>query len=191
MATERATVEGARIDLAQSRLKTSGDAELVTMFRSELNVRRSQIDAERGRRVDVERQPAAAAAAMEAQTAKTADLKGRFQAVDSERSAAREGLDTERPLRLGGERERDVSLERVAAAWAEDVRNPDAELRKLMAYRLEPPTRNLLDLTVASSPTFNVHRITEPWQLHGRLMLKKGTLAFAERLSTHIQDDVT
>lgn len=191
MATERATVEGARIDLAQSRLKTSGDAELVTMFRSELNVRRSQIDAERGRRVDVERQPAAAAAAMEAQTAKTADLKGRFQAVDSERSAAGEGLDTERPLRLGGERERDVSLERVAAAWAEDVRNPDAELRKLMAYRLEPPTRNLLDLTVASSPTFNVHRITEPWQLHGRLMLKKGTLAFAERLSTHIQDDVT
>lgn len=118
LATERAVAEGARIDLAQTRLKASSDAELVTMLRSELDVRRSEIDAERGGRVDAERQLAGATAAMEAQAANIADLQGRLQAVESARSAAQASLDAERSLRFGAERERDVALERVAAAVA-------------------------------------------------------------------------
>lgn len=131
LATERAVAEGARIDLAQTRLKASGDAELVTTLRSELDVRRSEIDAERGGRVDAERKLAGATAAMEAQAANNADLQGRLQAVESARSAAQASLDAERSLRFGAERERDVALERVAAAVAraEDLLSRESVLR--------------------------------------------------------------
>lgn len=135
LATERAVAEGARIDLAQTRLKASGDAELVTTLRSELDVRRSEIDAERGGRVDAERQLAGATAALEAQAANIADLQGRLQAVESARSAAQASLDAERSLRFGAERERDVALERVAAAVAraEDLLSRESVLRNSAA----------------------------------------------------------
>lgn len=135
LATERAVAEGARIDLAQNRLKASGDAELVTTLRSELDVRRSEIDAERGGRVDAERQLAGATAALEAQAANIADLQGRLQAVESARSAAQASLDAERSLRFGAERERDVALERVAAALAraEDLLSRESVLRNSAA----------------------------------------------------------
>jgi chromosome segregation ATPase len=135
LATERAVAEGARIDLAQTRLKASGDAELVTTLRSELDVRRSEIEAERGGRVDAERQLAGATAALEAQAANIADLLGRLQAVESARSAAQASLDAERSLRFGAERERDVALERVAAAVAraEDLMSRESVLRNSAA----------------------------------------------------------
>lgn len=131
LASERSAAEGARIDLAQTRLKASGDAELVTTLRSELDGRRSEIDAERCGRVDAERKLAAATAALEAQAVSTADLQVRLQTAESARAALQASFDAERSLRFGAERERDVALERVAAAVAraEDLQNRESELR--------------------------------------------------------------
>ncbi len=131
LATERAAVEGARIDLAQTRLKAAGDAELVTTLRTELDVRRSEIEVERGGRVDAERNLAASTAALEAQVVSIADIQGRLQTVESSRATLQTSFDAERSLRFGAERERDVALERVAAAVAraEDLQARESELR--------------------------------------------------------------
>lgn len=133
LATERATAESARIDLAQTRLKASGDAELVGTLRAELEARRTEIEAERRGRIDAERNLAAATAAFEAQAANVSDLQGRLQTVESARAAVQASLDAERSLRFGAERERDVALERMAAAVAraEDLSARDAALRQV------------------------------------------------------------
>lgn len=133
--TERATAESARIDLAQSRLKASGDAELVGTLRAELEARRIEIEAERSGRIDAERNLAAATAAIEAQAANVSDLQGRLQVAESARAAAQASLDAERSLRFGAERERDVALERVTAAVAraEDLLSRESERRSMPA----------------------------------------------------------
>ncbi len=132
LVTERSAAESARIDLAQTRLKASGDAELVGTLRTELEARRTEIEAERGGRIDAERKLAAATAAFEAQAANVSDLQGRLQVVESARAAAHASLDAERLLRFGAERERDVALERVAAAVAraEDLSAREAASRQ-------------------------------------------------------------
>jgi hypothetical protein len=105
----------------------------VTTLRSELDVRRSEIDAERGGRVDAERKLAAATAALEAQTVSTADLQERLQTAESTRAALQASFDAERLLRFGAERERDVALERAAAALA---RLEDWKLREQRQHTL-------------------------------------------------------
>lgn len=132
LATERTTTESARIDLAQTRLKASGDAELVVTLRAELEARRAEIEAERSARIDAERNLAATTAALEAHAANVSDLQGRLQVVESARAAVQASLDAERSLRFGAERERDVALERVAAAVAraEDLSAREVALRQ-------------------------------------------------------------
>lgn len=132
LATGRSAAESARIDLAHTRLKASGDAELVGTLRAELEARRAEIEAERRGRIDAERYLAAATAALEANVANVSDLQGRLQAVESAQAAVQASLDAERSLRFGAERERDVALERVAAAMAraEDLSAREAALRQ-------------------------------------------------------------
>lgn len=73
----------------------------------------------------------AAAAALEVHQSRVADLVGRAHVLETDRAALQKSLDSERSLRHTVERDRDVALERTAAALAraEDLAGRERELR--------------------------------------------------------------
>lgn len=131
LAAERSAAESARIDLAQTRLQTRGDAELVATLRADLEFRRAEVEAERAGRIESERRIAAADAALAAQHGRLAELLVRLQTIESERLAIQSDLDAERVLRATAERDRDVAQERAKAslARAEDLFERETILR--------------------------------------------------------------
>lgn len=128
---EQAAKQAALVEVARIQLKSSGDAEHVATMRSDLEVRRQEIETERAGRIQAERDLAASRAALEAQKVHYADLLSRVAAADTERSVAQASLDAERALRYAAERERDIALERASAAVAraEDLQGREAQLR--------------------------------------------------------------
>jgi len=126
-----AAADRVRVELAQVRLQSTGDATLIETLQRDVEARRAEIENERASRVASDRSLAAATAALEAQQARATDLVARVQLLESDRTALQKGLDSERSLRHTVERDRDVALERTAAALAraEDLAARERELR--------------------------------------------------------------
>ncbi|MGQ0501735.1 MAG: hypothetical protein ACT4P0_03840 [Panacagrimonas sp.] len=131
VSAERAAAENARIELAQTRLKTTGDAELVLALRADLNLRRDEIEAERAARIEAERRLAAAEAAHLGLQRRMDDHSTRLAKIETDRDAMRDRLEAERNARVEAERERDIANARATAATAraDDLRAREADLR--------------------------------------------------------------
>lgn len=131
VSAERAAAENARIELAQTRLKTTGDAELVLALRADLNLRREEIEAERAARIEAERKLAAAEAAHLGLQRRMDDHSTRLTQIETDRDAMRDRLEAEHSKRVEAERQRDIADARAIAATAraDDLRTREADLR--------------------------------------------------------------
>lgn len=133
VATERA-----RIEVAQLRYQTQGDADLLAALRVDLDGRRKEVECERSCRIDAERDLAAAQATAEGLQGRISELLGRLQGQEADRVALQSALEAERAARHTAERARDIAQERANAAVtrSEDLAERESSLRSMMKSRL-------------------------------------------------------
>ncbi|MGQ0529051.1 MAG: DNA-binding protein [Panacagrimonas sp.] len=144
VSAERAAAENARIDLAQTRLKTSGDSELVKALRADVNSRRDEVEAERAARIEAERKLAAAEAALVGLQTRMSDHSTRLAETEADRNTLRDRLEDERNKRVEAERERDIAEARAtaASARADDLWAREADLRARIDHITGIPSKS-------------------------------------------------
>lgn len=147
VSAERGAAEDARIELAQTRLRTSGDAELVATLRADIETRRAEIETERAGRIDAERKLAAASASYEGIVARMEDHSARMKEIEGECDLLSSELEAERNRRVDAERKCDIAEQRAVAATAcaDDLRVREVDLRARIDQMLVPPRKSRPD----------------------------------------------
>lgn len=142
LAAERAAAESARIDLVQTRLKATSDADQVAALRVDLEVRRAEVESERAARIESERRLAAETAGHQADVRRMEDFAERLELMKAERDSLVDRLAAECSKRAEAERGRDIAEQRTIAATAraDDLGVREAELRARMDQLLVPPS---------------------------------------------------
>lgn len=152
------------IELAQTRLKTTGVAELVLAPRTDLNLRRVEIEAERAARIEAERRLSAAEAAHLGLQRCMDDHSTRLAQIETDRDAMRDRLEAERNARVEAERERDIAdaLAIAATARADDLRAREADLRaRFDQFTGVPVNSQPLKKTSPATPSKSTRRVRD------------------------------